>query len=103
MVIGPGYWLEENDTTQAYKENSQVDELIFNPGSEGSLVQGLYMSGYFSSSGDWEFIQINTNNISLVKNYIYGYVHGNTIDTCKVISINGDLEQINIRQKLDRK
>lgn len=43
VVIGAGYWLAENDTTQAYKENSQVGRLTFNTGSEGSTVEGLYI------------------------------------------------------------
>ncbi len=40
-VIGAGYWLNENDSTQSYNEPSRVSTLIFNAGSEGSVVEGL--------------------------------------------------------------
>lgn len=43
-VIGAGYWLNENDSTQAYKEHSIVSTLTFRAGSEGSLVEGCLTS-----------------------------------------------------------
>lgn len=68
VVIGAGYWLAENDTTQAYTEYSRVGKLIFNAGSEGSLVEGLYIYYY---SSNFNLIEINGDNITILKNYIY--------------------------------
>ena len=65
VVIGAGYWLAENDTTQAYTENSQVGKLIFNSGSEGSVIEGLYV---YYSSYDYTLVTINVDNIILFKN-----------------------------------
>ena len=67
VVIGAGYWLAENATTQAYKEESQVGKLIFNVGSEGSIIEGLHIS---HGTGSFNLIEININNITILKNYI---------------------------------
>lgn len=71
MVIGTGYWLEENDTTQAFKYTSSVGKLVFNDGSQGSVVQGLYI--YYTLTSAFNVIEINTDNITIERNYIYAY------------------------------
>ncbi|GEM_PF-902027 len=84
-VYGTGYWLEENDTTQALKNNSEVGKLIFDDGSQGSKVQGLYI--YYTDASAFNTIEINTDNIVVERNYIYarntstssGVVYGNAI------------------------
>lgn len=69
IVFGTGYWLSENDTTQAYKQKSSVGMLVFNDGSQGSVVQGLYMS--YASSSTFSVVQINTDSITIERNHIY--------------------------------
>ncbi len=71
IVFGAGYWLSENDTTQAFKQNSKVGKLIFNDGSQGSVVQGLY--AYYPSSASFNVIEINTDSITIERNYVYAY------------------------------
>lgn len=68
IVIGAGYWLAENDTTQAYTEESQTGRLTFNEGSQGSVVQGLYI--YEILSMNPRSIIINADNITISKNFI---------------------------------
>jgi len=71
IVIGAGYWLDENDTTQTFKQNSTVGKLIFNDGSQGSIVQGLYI--YYTQASSFNVIEINTDSITVERNYVYAY------------------------------
>jgi len=66
-IIGTGYWLEENDTTQAYKESSTISGLTFNAGSENSVVMGLKI---FRSGWNFNMITINTDSIIVKRNFI---------------------------------
>ncbi|CAN5483415.1 hypothetical protein BH10BAC4_BH10BAC4_18920 [soil metagenome] len=69
IVIGPGYFLNENPDTQssiltAFIDSNvplQCEELIFAVGSEGSAIMGLAINGR---------IQVNTNNILIKRNLI---------------------------------
>jgi hypothetical protein len=69
IVIGPGYFLNENPDTQASIAVAFVDsqvplqceELNFGPGSDGSAIMGMVILGR---------IVITTNNILIKRNYI---------------------------------
>ena len=50
IVYGPGYFLTENDTTQVFKSSAQVGQLVFNAGSQGSEISGLYAYYSWNSS-----------------------------------------------------
>ena len=41
IVIGPGYYLDENPNTQAYTQSAKVSTFDFRPGSGGSIVMGI--------------------------------------------------------------
>ncbi len=94
-VIGAGYNANWNDSTQAYKQNTIVNQIKFNKGSQGSVIEGcfiteeirinnwlidhiyedhpwIYSGHYYSYS-----IFINTDNITIRKNYIYTYSNAN--------------------------
>lgn len=60
-IIGPGYFLTENDTTQACKQGASVDNITFGKGSEGSLLTGITVNNT---------IYINTSNIIIARNYV---------------------------------
>ena len=68
IVIGAGYWLTENDTTQTYKEESQTGRLTFNDGSQGSVVMGLYV--YVSMYANPRGILVYSDSINIERNYI---------------------------------
>jgi len=70
VVIGPGYFLNDNDTTQAHKLVAQVRFLTFNDGSQGSVIQGLRVYPA-QNSGTYQLITINTDNITIRKNFIF--------------------------------
>jgi len=94
VVIGAGYWLAENDTTQAYSQDSQVAKLIFNTGSEGSFIQGLKI---YYNDNEYSLIEINADNIILKKNYIYANESASGT-THFAIKITGDRSSITINQ-----
>ena len=64
-IIGSGYWLNENDSLQAYQETSKVGYVKFTGGSQGSVIEGVTILGS-SSYG----IQIGTDNITIRRNHI---------------------------------
>jgi hypothetical protein len=66
-VIGTGYWLNENDSTQHYNESSKVGALGFYNGSQGSVIEGLEIIFYASNA---TAISINTDNITIRRNRI---------------------------------
>ncbi len=95
VVIGQGYWLAENDTTQAYTENSQVGKLIFNTGSEGSVVEGMYV--YYSSQ-NYTLVTINVDNIILFKNRFYANDNYGGTSNQYAIVLAGNRSDITIKQ-----
>ncbi len=102
VVIGPGYWLTENQHTQAISDTAQVGALTFNEGSQGSKVQGLFMSYSATTSNytvNFSFITINTDSITIAKNYIFVYRYGSyTAGNFEGITINGNKAFIKIQQ-----
>ena len=97
VVIGAGYWLNENDTTQAYKEESQTGMLTFNDGSQGSVVIGLFV--YVQSAYNPHTFNINTDSINIERNLIHLYEDRNDpYYTGTAISISNNRSNINIKQ-----
>ncbi len=100
ILIGAGYWLNENDSTQANKEKSEVEELVFNSGSEGSEIMGLYCYKLIPTIESWKLIAVNTDNISIRRNYFYGKNTNCYQSSCSgiVIELNGNRANVNIEQ-----
>jgi len=96
-VIGAGYWLNENDSTQAYSEPSIISTLTFNNGSQGTVIEGLYMTYY--STGSSAAISINTDNITIRRNRINPSVSaGHPSYTATGIRIGAAYDSITIEQ-----
>ena len=95
ILFGGGYWLSENDSTQASEEVSKIDKLNFYTGSEGSILSGCYL---YSAAQIYDFrlIEISADNITLERNYIFldqlGGYSGNSV------YINGNRNDIIIQQ-----
>ncbi len=60
VVIGNGYFTEQNPETQANINHSSLNALTFNPGSEGSVIQGCKIF----------YILLKTSEIIIQRNYI---------------------------------
>lgn len=56
VIIGPGYFLNENLNLQALPSSAIVDGANFNSGSSGTVVIGLHFTSV---------VNINTNNITI--------------------------------------
>lgn len=63
VIIGAGDFLNENDSTQAYKEVSLVGTILLNSGSENSILEGLRIQQ--------TYISINTSDITIRRNRFY--------------------------------
>jgi len=66
VIIGPGYFLNENDTTQAYVVSAKMHGLAFLPGSAGSVVAGMHFT--------WS-VDLGANNITIERNFINFFLH----------------------------
>ncbi len=102
VVIGPGYWLTENQHTQAITDTARVGSLTFNDGSQGSKVQGLalsYSATTYVYAVNFRYVTINTDSITIARNYIFLYRYGSyTVGTFEGITIYGDRTNIKIQQ-----
>ncbi len=100
ILIGAGYWHEENEETQASYGNSIIEELVFEPGSEGSEITGLYFYKIVPTRESWCLITINTNNIAVRRNYLKGQLNSCYMGGCNgvVVLLNGDRTNIHIEK-----
>ena len=99
VIIGTGYWLNENDTTQVNKQHSQVGALTFNIGSEGSEIQGLYFTATSMGGSGGSIIRILTDTITIARNYFtYHAGFGSYNGAKEVIIFIGDRDKIIITQ-----
>jgi hypothetical protein len=63
MLFGPGYFLEENDSTYANKLSAQIQaKFVFKPGSSGSQLSGFYF--YYGE------IIVQSNDLTISRNYL---------------------------------
>jgi len=67
-IIGSGYFLNENQETQADTTLSKIGNITFNPGSEGSSISGMTISQIYLYCND---ITIKRNFISFYRDYQY--------------------------------
>lgn len=62
VIIGAGYFLEQNPNTSNDLLDSKVVRINFDAGSAGSILQGLNVGFGNSQSG---YIEVNVNNITI--------------------------------------
>ena len=60
IIIGNGYFIDENPETQADINYSQLNAVSFNPGSEESVIQGCKIF----------YVRLKTSEIIIQRNYI---------------------------------
>ncbi len=97
IIIGPGYFLNENVNMQANVLSAFIDnttpgiceELEFAAGSEGSVLMGVRILGYLAINannilirrneiyhqidcGDFSTVIVNGSNVIISQNYMYG-------------------------------
>jgi hypothetical protein len=90
IIIGPGYFLEENDSTQVAKTVARFNSMLIEPSAAGTEVYGIYFQhysgyhlkirasnvvisrNYFNQSGnDRILLRDNIQNVSITQNYAF--------------------------------
>ncbi|HNY02199.1 MAG TPA: right-handed parallel beta-helix repeat-containing protein [Bacteroidales bacterium] len=66
VIIGPGYFLGENDSTQANPQTAVLDGFAFTLGSDGTIVKGMTLDGWVSIGDGNNAV----SNITLERNNI---------------------------------
>jgi hypothetical protein len=69
VILGPGYFLTDNDSTQAYTQPATINSSS-TISTAGSTVSGLVFS-YNTSGSTTAMLQINVNNVTVSRNYFY--------------------------------
>ncbi len=97
-IIGPGYFLSENDSTQANKMGTIVGTVYFNSGSAGSIITGISNVTIYIRTDDISVTRCNisqiyidgeVDQILIVQNYLYQlYEAWNSTFTNGIISNN---------------
>lgn len=60
-LLGPGYFLASNDSTQANKSNTMLPNVTFNPQSSGSVMMGVWVTN---------ILYVNASNVVISRNRI---------------------------------
>lgn len=100
-IIGPGFFLSENDSTQANGLEANIyGQINFNAGSTGSVITGIKVSSVFINVDDIVisrcyigatiYFSSNIDNILILQNYVGGSIQtsGGGIITNGIISNN---------------
>jgi len=66
IILGPGYFLNENPNQQAKPTSACISGLTLNTGSGGTVISGLDIKGT---------CHISTGNIAISRNNIDGYIY----------------------------
>ncbi len=83
VIIGNGYFTNQNPETQADINYSKLNVVTFNPGSEGSVIQGCQIY----------YISVRTSDIVIQRNY----VSYNTESSASIIFNADNISNIIIR------
>ena len=67
VIYGAGYFLSQNDSTQALLQTSSIGIMTVSSGGAGSIIQGLTFSGSSTST----HLSIDADNVTVRGNYFY--------------------------------
>lgn len=76
VIIGPGYFLSQNDSTHAYPSPAIINNLTFRPGSDNTTITGMKIIATLQIGASHDTISninIIRNRISHIKDYTYSY------------------------------
>ena len=69
-IIGSGYFLNENIGLQHQSIPTTITEIIFNTGSSGSYLCGLYITGIQNNAPSIEFTNVNLDHITITRCFV---------------------------------
>ena len=87
VIIGPGYYLVQNDSTQDNHLSATIDNLDFDPGSDFSIITGMTVGSLYSKS----------NNLAIKRNLINYLDFGNATTSSNALVIQNVIGQILVR------
>lgn len=93
IIIGPGYFLNENSGQQANPATATIGRLILNSGSGGSVITGLTITTIGNAH------EINTGNITVSRNNFNSstiYLSGSSSYSDVIISGNYGIYQVSL-------
>jgi hypothetical protein len=109
ILIGSGFFLQDNDSTQADKQDVSLTSINFNSGSEGSAIIGLTFTdqininaneivmlrcrSYYSGTGYNVQISNNISNILIFQSFIHNY-QGSSSSSYRCLSLDGNNQNI---------
>ena len=97
IIIGTGYFLDQNQGLQAFTLPSQVNAININSGSEGSIIEGLSIAGS-------NVITINSVSDIIIRRNNFAYnISGLSDYYTGGVTINGTGSNIFIAQNFDLK
>lgn len=104
VLIGPGYFLTENENTQSIPLEAIISKLTISPGSQGSIIKGLNLNYVFAVTNNILITQCRINSLIferdhelgtdciISKNFIdYLGGYGNNNYGVATVSISGNL------------
>lgn len=65
IIIGPGYFLPENDSTQAFKTPASIYSITFGKGSDGSVLTGMNIT---------YALCLDASNLTIARNNVVTYL-----------------------------
>ena len=83
VLIGPGYFLNDNPETQALKYPATIGYISFQGGSEGSQILGMTISAISYA---------NTSNLTFRRNFFQGGVQFNNDGLYAIVFQGNDIE-----------
>jgi hypothetical protein len=89
VIIGPGYFLLENDSTYANPIYARVLTMVIEPGAAGTEVYGLYFKSVGGSGT--HHLQIKASNVIIARNSFF-------LDGGNMIILAANVENVSITQ-----
>jgi len=73
VLIGAGYFINDNDTTQAYPSSSRFDRLVVSGAGAGSTITGIHVENTSTtiSVNPINMVDILASNVTLVRCYFH--------------------------------
>lgn len=88
VLIGPGYFLNENDSTYANPNFARFLTIIIHAGGAGTELYGLYI---YTNDGNTNKLYVRASDVIISRNYFYQ-------DGYNIIMIDANVQNVTITQ-----
>ena len=97
VIIGPGFFLDKNDSTQVNKQEARISNYIyFASGAEGSVLTGIYQntSSYYTSSYRSGLV-VACDSVSILRNHFL-YTYTGSGSYYSAVQIRNNIDNVSI-------